>query len=391
MKTSCIVVAAGSGKRAGFSFNKVFYELAGRTVLFRSLDALSSSGLIDEIVPVISPVDALLYAETLRREGASPIVRDPVPGGKTRRESVYAGLKALDPDTDVVLVHDAARPFVTKEIIENVLKDALMFSSGVISCPVTDTVKQLDGENGALCTLDRNLLRTVQTPQAFRYDLLLKAHETLPEDEMATDDAYLFEKLYGSVHLTGAASAKKNIKLTTAEDFEMAENLLSPPLRTGTGYDVHRLVPGRRLVLCGVEIPCEKGLLGHSDADVALHALIDAMLGAAALGDIGHMFPDSDQKYKDISSLALLKTAAQAVQEAGYELSNCDITIVCQKPKLAPYIAQMRAVVADALGASPDCVSVKATTTEGLGFEGEGLGISAQSIAVIKRRNQCRK
>ncbi len=171
----------------------------------------------------------------------------------------------------------------------------------------------------------------------------------------------------------------------------MAENLFSPPLRTGTGYDVHRLVPGRRLVLCGVEIPYEKGLLGHSDADVALHALIDAMLGAAALGDIGHMFPDSDQKYKDISSLALLKTAAQAVQEAGYELSNCDVTIVCQRPKLAPYIAQMRAVVADALGASPDCVSVKATTTEGLGFEGEGLGISAQSVAVIKRRNQCRK
>ena len=385
MKTGCVVVAAGRGKRAGLTYNKAFYPLAGRSVLSRTLDALFHSGEIDEIILVLHGDDLSLYEETICREGACPLVKNVVLGGETRRDSVYAGLKALSKDTDIVLVHDAARPFVSKEIIQNVKRDARSFGSGVISCAVTDTVKRISPDGAARETVDRNVLRTVQTPQAFDYQKLLRAHETMPFDEGATDDAYLFEKAYGCVHLSEAGSARGNTKLTTPEDFAMAEMRFAPALRVGTGYDVHRLVEGRRLVLCGVEIPYEKGLLGHSDADVATHALMDALLGAAALGDIGKLFPDKDPAFENISSLVLLSRVKETLCSAGYEAVNCDVTIVCQRPKLAPYIEQMRGALASVLGISPGCVSVKATTTEGLGFEGEGLGISAQSVATIQK------
>ena len=385
MKTGCVVVAAGRGKRAGLRFNKVFYPLAGRSVLSRTLDALAGCGRIDEIILVLNKDDFELYRETVRREGACPLVRQVVSGGETRRDSVFHGLKVLPKDTQIVLVHDAARPFVNAEIIENTIRDACRFGSGVISCPVTDTVKRVSAGGDAVETIDRSELKTVQTPQAFDFQKLLKAYTSLPQDDQATDDAYLYEKLFGSVHLTSADSAKGNIKLTTPEDFILAENRFAPMLRVGTGYDVHRLVEDRKLILCGVEIEYEKGLLGHSDADVATHALMDALLGAAALGDIGKLFPDKDPAYENISSLLLLKEVTKTLQSVGYRPANCDITIVCQRPKLAPHIEQMRTTLAQTMDIPVECVSVKATTTEKLGFEGEGLGISAQSVATIRK------
>ncbi len=387
MKVGCVVVAAGRGERAGLGYNKVFYPLAGKSVLMRTLDALAAGGHIDICVPVLNACDFEAYEKLLPREGRPAFLLPPVQGGSTRARSVYAGLKALDADTDIVLVHDAARPFVTEEIITSVIKDAEIYASGVISAPVTDTVKQTDAD-GHVRTLDRAYLRSVQTPQAFNYKMLLDAYASGADDAAATDDAYLFEKAYGNVHLTEAAGTRDNIKLTVMEDFLAAEARFNYEYRTGTGYDVHRLIEGRRLVLCGECIPYEKGLLGHSDADVALHALMDAMLGAAALGDIGRLFPDTDARYEGISSLVLLEETNRAINKAGFTLENCDVTIVCQRPKLAPYIDRMRQNIAICLQTDVSRVSVKATTTERLGFEGEGAGISAQAAVLLKKVTQ---
>ncbi|MBR5258806.1 MAG: 2-C-methyl-D-erythritol 2,4-cyclodiphosphate synthase [Clostridia bacterium] len=212
----------------------------------------------------------------------------------------------------------------------------------------------------------------------------MQAYEAADPSLVYTDDAAVFEAVYGQVHLSRADSARGNIKLTTAEDLELADLRFSGAFRTGTGYDVHRLAEGRKLVLCGVEIPFEKGLLGHSDADVALHALMDALLGAAALGDIGRHFPDSDPQYKGISSLELLTRVRALTDRAGFRAQNVDVTIVCQRPKLAAFIPKMRENIASALDIGVERVSVKATTTEGLGFEGEGEGISAQAAALVR-------
>jgi len=263
-----------------------------------------------------------------------------------------------------------------------VISDAMEFGSGVISTKVIDTIKRVDESGFAIETPVRDTLRAVQTPQAFSYSEIMKAHKYAKETGYnATDDAALYEYLFGRVKLTEAKSAMANKKLTLKSDFE--ENAPHFLFRTGTGYDVHRLVEDRKLILCGEEIPYEKGLLGHSDADVALHALMDAMLGACALGDIGKLFPDSDMSYKDISSMLLLDRANKKILESGFTLSNVDITIVCQRPKLSPYIPKMRENIASVLSIPVDRVSVKATTTEKLGFEGEGLGISAQAVANV--------
>ena len=382
-RVGCVVVAAGRGTRAGFDFNKAFYPLAGRSVLSRCLDALYASRMIDEIVLVLAESDKSEYENLVRSEGACPLVSKVVTGGETRQASVRSGLYALSPQTDIALIHDAARPFVSREIISAVISDAREYGSGVISTPVVDTIKVVSDDGYASCTPDRSTLRAVQTPQAFRYQEIMEAHrQALECPEIATDDAALYEKAFGRVKLTQAENAQENVKLTTRYDFERAEKALFIP-RVGAGYDVHRLVEDRKLVLCGVEIPYENGLLGHSDADVALHALMDAMLGAAAMGDIGHLFPDSDNRYLGISSVKLLSETDSILKKAGFRVLNADITIVCQKPKLAPYILQMRQNIAQTLKIPIECVSVKATTTEKLGFEGEGKGISAQSVVML--------
>lgn len=379
MSVWAVIVAAGSGTRMGLSINKTLAALGGETVLERSVRAFD--GLTDGVVVVYRAEDE----ETVRALNLPVTLAH---GGDTRQASVLNGLRALPEDAEIVLVHDAARPFVTRQIIARCIESVQKYGSGVAAMPVTDTIKRAD-ENGCVQeTLPRETLWAMQTPQAFRAAELRAAIKTLQaRGESATDDARAMEACGHTVRLVEGEAG--NIKLTRPEDLVIArariqKNGGEPMLRMGHGYDAHRLVEDRKLILCGVEIPYEKGLLGHSDADVALHALMDALLGALALGDIGGHFPDSDAKYKGISSMLLLREVASLLAAQGAAVNNVDVTILAQRPKLKPYIEQMRRNVADALKIDVSRVSVKATTTEGMGFEGEGLGISAHAVALVE-------
>ena len=382
MSTWAVIVAAGRGERAGLGRNKVFAPIDGRSVLARCLDAFARAELFDGIALVISRQDEGLFEALCREEGPFPLVRRVAFGGASRRESAYNGLQELPEDTEWVAIHDAARPFVSREVIRATLESAKAWGSGVISTPVVDTIKQILPD-GSVATPDRTSLRAVQTPQTFDYPKILAAHQRAAQEDLAvTDDAMLFEHYYGFVRLVTAPGAEENRKMTTKADFESRSPCV-PDLRVGMGYDAHRLKAGRRLVLCGVEIPHDRGLDGHSDADVAVHALMDALLGALGEGDIGRLFPDNDPQYKDIDSMKLLATVMRRVRERGYRVGNADITIVAQKPKLQGFMPRMRTNIAAGLGVAEDRVNVKATTTERMGFEGEELGISAQAVATL--------
>ncbi len=377
-------MAAGRGERAGLGHNKVFYRHRGRSILSRCLDALDETALLDGVVLVISGADEAAYAALCREEGTCPLVKAVVSGGDSRRDSVLNGLLAVPEDVEIVAVHDAARPFVTRDALLATIESALRWGSGVISTPVVDTIKYL-APDGAVTTLDRARLRAVQTPQTFRRDRLLEAHIRARDEGLTvTDDAMLFEHYYGTARLVTSEGAPQNIKLTTRTDFDMLERNTPQAFRIGQGYDAHRLVEGRDLVLCGVKVPHPRGLDGHSDADVAVHALMDALLGALAMGDIGRHFPDSDPRYRGISSMLLLDEVVRKVRDRGWQVVNADVTIVAQKPKLLPYLDAMRANLAEVLGVDEACVNVKATTTERMGFEGEETGISAQAVTLLK-------
>ncbi len=390
MRTEVILLAAGSGKRMQVGENKVFLPLGDMPVLCRSVRAFQ--GLCDALVLVIKPEEEERARELLKSYGLLDSVSAFAYGGPERQDSVLNGLKLLSPGESVVLVHDAARPLITGEAIGRVIASVGEHGTGVAAVAVKDTIKQVDAQNTVRSTPERAQLRAVQTPQGFLKSILAKAHDHAREAGiLATDDAGLVEALGIPVRLTQGDYA--NLKITTPEDMLMAEAALKqseggPPssLRVGQGYDVHQLVKGRKLILCGVEIPHETGLLGHSDADVALHALMDALLGAAALGDIGKHFPDSDNTYKGISSLLLLEHVIRLVKSKGFQVCNADVTIVAQRPKLAPYIAIMRDNAAKALDIPQDRVNIKATTTEHLGFEGEEKGISAQAVCLLMQR-----
>ena len=385
MKTIGIMACGGSGSRMNAGMNKILLPLAGRTVIRRSLEAFE--GLVDEMILSVRPEDE----SPVRREAELAEISFPVrlvSGGATRQESVLNGLKSVlwNPE-DLVLVHDAARCLVEPDLIRRVIASCVSSGSGVPAVPAVSTFKLCDEEGRITRTLPRASLYEIQTPQGFAgADLLRASLEAMARRLEVTDDASVMELAGAEVRIV--PGSVRNIKLTTPEDYMAAEQLLNhglPALRVGTGYDVHRLAEDRKLVLCGVEIPWERGLLGHSDADVALHALMDAMLGAAALGDIGKHFPDTDPQYAGISSLLLLKKTAELLQRSGYRPVNVDITVVAQQPKLLPYIPRMRRNVADALALPEGAVSVKATTTEKLGFEGRGEGISAQAVCLIQR------
>ncbi len=385
MSCWAVIVAAGRGTRSGLAENKVFHPVAGRTVLSRCLDAFERCGRFDGIVLVLSENDLAAWEVLSAREGPFDLVKAIATGGATRRESVYHGLLALPADAEIVAIHDAARPFVNGSIIDATLESALACGSGVISTPLVDTIKQVDPD-GRVTSLDRTALRAVQTPQTFLYQKILEAHRKAEAERLdVTDDAMLFEHYYGDVRLVTAMGAEENRKLTTKADFDVLSARDNFDVRVGQGYDAHRLAEGRRLVLCGVEIPWEKGLDGHSDADVAVHALMDALMGALGLGDIGRLFPDSDPKYEGADSMALLDEVMALVRARGYHVGNADVTVVAQQPKLAPYMARMRKRVAEGLGVDEDRVNVKATTTERMGFEGEGTGISAQAVVILKK------
>ena len=373
MNVYAVILCGGSGTRMGAAGNKTLLKTGGVPAIVRGFRAFA--GMVNGIVMVTRAGEESVFAETLAHYGLKALTI--VPGGEDRQASALCGLKALPTDADIALIHDGARPFVTEAIIRRVIDSVQQCGSGVAAVPCRDTIKRIDGDGNVLETLDRSTLWQMQTPQGFWVKDMLSAHAAAKA--RYTDDAALMEASGFPVRLV--LGSPDNIKLTSPEDLRMVNGMLTP--RIGTGFDAHRLVEGRELWLGGVKIPYEKGLLGHSDADVALHALTDALLGAAAMGDIGKLFPDSDPKYKGISSILLLEEVRKRLTDAGFTVGNIDLTIVCQAPKLAPHIQAMRERIANALEISAEQVSVKATTTERMGYEGRGEGISAQAVAMV--------
>jgi 2-C-methyl-D-erythritol 4-phosphate cytidylyltransferase / 2-C-methyl-D-erythritol 2,4-cyclodiphosphate synthase len=377
MRVIALLMAAGSGSRFGGPTPKQYLPLLGRPVIRHAAEALLACGRVGALLPVVAEGEQAHVAALLAGLPALP----PVAGGATRAGSVRAGLAALAADPpDAVLVHDAARPIVPEGSIAALLA-ALAEAPGAIPAqPVTDTLKR--GAAGRILeTVPREGLFRAQTPQAFRYAALATAHAS--GDAGATDDAALLEAAGQAVALVPGAEA--NIKITWPEDLARVEAHLAARLipRMGTGFDVHRLVEGRPLILCGVSVPHPLGLDGHSDADVGIHALCDAIYGALAEGDIGRWFPPSESEWKDADSARFLRHAAGRIAARGGVLANVDVTLICERPKIAPHAAAMRARLAELLGVGVDAVSVKATTTERLGFPGRGEGIAAQAAAVV--------
>lgn len=377
-----VVVAAGRGVRMGAAVNKVLLPLCGEPVIRHAVRPFCEADEIDGVVVVASADETeQMRAALCGLEKVCAIV----PGGSTRQESVKNGLDALPKEARIVLVHDGARPLISRELIARCVRQTEDCGSAVVCTPVTDTVK-VEKDSCVVRTLDRSQLRAVQTPQCFFAGELKAAYEAAARDGVSvTDDASVMEHARHSVHLL--ESSEVNFKLTTPEDLRRAEDIIGERKfmqrlpRTGFGYDVHKLVSGRRLILCGKEILWEKGLDGHSDADVAVHALMDALLGAACLGDIGRLYPDNDPAFEGADSMKLLADVLRRVKDAGYAVVHADVTIVAQKPKLMPYMDEMRRNLENAMAGAQ--VNVKATTTERLGFEGRGEGISAQAVATI--------
>ncbi len=372
MISAALILCGGSGVRMGAKGNKTLLSVGGMPAAARCVQAFR--GLVDEIVLVVRAGEEDLFAAALAGHGLS--ADKIVPGGSDRQESALRGLMALSPACEAVLIHDGARPFVSRETILRVLSGVEKNGSAVAAVPARDTIKIADAAGRVTETPDRALLFHAQTPQGFLKKDLLSAHARAAA--RYTDDAALMEAAGFPVHLV--MGNQENIKLTSPEDLRMNT---SPTPRLGMGYDAHRLTENRELWLCGVKIPCDRGLLGHSDADVALHALMDALLGAAALGDIGRHFPDSAEEYRGISSMVLLKKVAELLAAQHFSIGNVDITIIAQAPRLAPYMEDMRHAVAEGLGIPASRVSVKATTTERMGFEGRQEGISAQAAAIL--------
>jgi 2-C-methyl-D-erythritol 4-phosphate cytidylyltransferase/2-C-methyl-D-erythritol 2,4-cyclodiphosphate synthase len=383
-RVGAILVAAGASTRIGSGTPKQFQMLGIEPVFVHALRGLVAC--VDEIV-VVAPADAVETARGLLLDSGvcgSLSVRV-VAGGARRQDSVACGLAALSAAVDVVLVHDAARPLATADLARRVL--AAVGESGAVVpvVPVPDTVKRVQ-DGSVVATLDRSVLGLVQTPQGFTRSVLADALAALGDAEV-TDDAQAVELAGGRVAVV--AGEPGNVKVTSSSDLEVARLRagagvgLDASARVGIGYDLHRLVAGRKLVLCGVEIPFEKGLEGHSDADVATHAVCDALLGAVAAGDIGQHFPPRDPAYRGISSLVLLERVVEIVRSRGCAVRFVDVVIVAERPKLAPFVPAMRERLAGVLGVSVDCVSVKATTTEGMGPEGEGKAMSARAVVVV--------
>ncbi|WP_207094344.1 bifunctional 2-C-methyl-D-erythritol 4-phosphate cytidylyltransferase/2-C-methyl-D-erythritol 2,4-cyclodiphosphate synthase [Novosphingobium sp. PY1] len=377
-RVAAIVVAAGQGIRAGQSLPKQFANWRGKPVVRHSVEALAQAGLAPILVMVPHG------GEELARQALSGIAGVQLAvGGKTRQESVRLGLEVLAADKpERVLIHDAARPALSPGVIGRIL-EALDVSKAVI--PVLSVVDSIahceDGASGPVmgAPARREALRRVQTPQAFHFPEILEAHRNWTAATDAGDDAQVAQAHGLEIALVEGDEALH--KLTFASDFQPS----APPVRVGTGYDVHRLVEGEELWLCGIRIEHSHGLSGHSDADVAIHALVDALLGAIGAGDIGQHFPPSDPQWRGVSSDRFLTHAGKLVANAGYCLGNADITIICESPRLGPHRDAMRSRLADILNVDPAVIAVKATTTEKLGFTGRSEGIAAQAAVCLCR------
>ncbi len=370
-RTAAIVVAAGQGLRAGQPLPKQFAQWRGKAVVRHSVEILAEAGMSPIVVAIPEHAAEIAGAALFGIKGVVLVT-----GGETRQASVRAALEALEGDApDYVLIHDAARPTLPVAVISR-LQAALGQHRGAIPVlPVVDSLAQdRDGMMGAAA--DRESLRRVQTPQAFHYSAILAAHRAWRGEPTAGDDGQVAQAAGLAVALVEGDEALH--KLTFATDFSSA-----PPVRVGTGYDVHQLADGEELWLCGVRLEHSQGLAGHSDADVAIHAIVDALLGAVGLGDIGQHFPPSDPQWRGARSAGFLAHAASLVVQAGYAVGNIDVTIVCEAPKIGPHRETMRAQLADILGVDTALISVKATTTEKLGFTGRREGIAAQAVATV--------
>jgi 2-C-methyl-D-erythritol 4-phosphate cytidylyltransferase / 2-C-methyl-D-erythritol 2,4-cyclodiphosphate synthase len=378
MHVAAILAAGGLGTRIGGDVPKQFRDLGdGSSMVDWSLRVLMECDLIDEIVVALPPGPLVDVA----RVGAAKPVRA-VAGGERRQDSVSNALAQVSDAADLIVIHDAARPFASVQLFESTIRAAHEHGAAIAAVPVIDTVKQIaPGTEGKVirATLPRETIYLAQTPQAFRREVLTRAMEASP-DIVATDEAMLVERAGLPVHIVEGDA--QNIKVTTPVDLGRVQARVATT-RVGTGYDLHRLVAGRPLTLAGVHIPFERGLAGHSDADIVCHAVTDAVLGAAAAGDIGRLFPDTDAAWKNAHSLKLLGRAMEVVRGAGYTVANVDVTVITERPKLLPYLEAMRANLASALGIDPTAVSIKGKTNEQVGEIGRGEAMACHAVALL--------
>jgi 2-C-methyl-D-erythritol 4-phosphate cytidylyltransferase / 2-C-methyl-D-erythritol 2,4-cyclodiphosphate synthase len=380
VRTAAIIVAAGSGSRIG-GLPKQYREIAGKPMLRHSVEAFLAHPAVDVVVVAIGAGQQELAEAALA--GLSPV--DYVIGGAERRDSVRSALEYIENTYDIEfsMIHDAARPFLSAATIDALLNALLEADGAVPALPVVDSIARADEAGIITQSIDRYRLFRSQTPQAFRHDVILEAHRRWDSAQVATDDVSM--ALHFGHRISIVPGDERLAKITFADDFAVAAAQERPmmDIRTGTGFDVHRLASGEELWLGGIKIEHDKGLAGHSDADVALHAITDAILGAAALGDIGEHFPPSDAQWRGASSDRFLAHAASLAADKGYAISNVDLTLICEEPKIGPHKAAMRERIAEILSVDVDRISVKATTTEKLGFTGRGEGIAAQAAVTL--------
>ena len=390
MKTVAIIPAGGSGRRLKAGIAKQYLLLDGLPVLVHSLKAFEQALVINEIIVVVPESDIKYVREELIKKNDLKKVTNVIAGGAQRQDSVRNGLAAIDDKCDIVLVHDGVRPFVTEKMINEVVAAAKKDQAASIGVKAKDTIKETQDNGLVVKTVQRQNIWLTQTPQAFPFAVLKKAYEAAQSDNYyGTDDASLVERI--GIKVKMIAGSYDNIKITTPEDLIIAEALLRSKsggemqMRVGCGYDSHRFVKGRKLVLGGAEIPFEKGLQGHSDADALIHAIGDALLGAAGAGDIGRHFPDTDPQYQDISSMLLLGRVREIITSKGFTVNNIDATIIMEKPKVAPFAAQIIANIAEALHLAVTDINIKAKTNEGMGFVGRGEGVAVSAVATLNK------
>jgi 2-C-methyl-D-erythritol 4-phosphate cytidylyltransferase/2-C-methyl-D-erythritol 2,4-cyclodiphosphate synthase len=386
MHVTAIIAAGGAGRRLGAGKPKQLLDIGGGTMLQHSVTAFFTHPRIDEIVLVLPKGTATSLALTRDTDGRRPELRTAI-GGERRQDSVANAFAMVSEASDIVLIHDAARPFVSAGLIDRTIDAAAEHGAAIAALQSRDTVKRVDASGTIVDTIPRESIYLAQTPQGFRREVLAQAIAIGRSGVDATDESALAERAGYSVHVVDGDSG--NVKITTEEDLAAARARQAggKPARTGragTGYDLHRLVQGRPLVIGGVVIPFDKGPLGHSDGDVACHAATDAILGAVGLGDIGRHFPDSDPRWKDADSLALLREATRLVHEAGYEVGNVDITVILERPKIKDAIDQMRHNIARAIGTGADRISIKGKTNEGVDALGRGEAIAAHAVALLR-------
>jgi 2-C-methyl-D-erythritol 4-phosphate cytidylyltransferase/2-C-methyl-D-erythritol 2,4-cyclodiphosphate synthase len=391
MKTIAIIPAGGAGKRLKSHIAKQYLMLDHLPVMVHALKVFQDSPEIDEIILALPPEDLVHIRQELAEKYGLTKVTHAVAGGNERQDSVKNCLDIISDECGMVLIHDAVRPFVTEELIVNIVAAAKETGAAIVGVKAKDTIKEVNTGHVIGSTIPRSNLWLAQTPQAFDFKLLKEAYSLArKENYYGTDDASLVERLGREVKVVEGSS--ENIKITTNDDMLMADAIIKKRnkggLRSGFGYDSHRFVTNRKLIMGGVEIPFDKGLQGHSDADALLHAVCDALLGAAGAGDIGRHFPDTDPKYKDISSMILLEQVCKLIKKKGYRISNIDVTVIMEMPRLAPYAEQMVSNIVGVLDIARENVNIKAKTNEGMGFVGRNEGAAVFATAMLTERKK---